>query len=62
MGTSPAKFIQEVKQEAQRVTWPKRRDALAATGVVLVMSILAAMFFLFVDWVLSSIMRFILGV
>ncbi len=62
MGTSPAKFIQEVKQEAQRVTWPKRRDALAATGVVLAMSILAALFFLVLDWVLSSVIKVMLGI
>jgi preprotein translocase subunit SecE len=62
MGTSPAKFVDQVKQEGSKVTWPSRKETLITTGMVLFMTVLAALFFLFVDWVISSSVRFILGV
>ncbi|MCP5362033.1 MAG: preprotein translocase subunit SecE [Hyphomicrobiales bacterium] len=62
MASSPAQFTQEVKQEFSRVTWPTRKEAVAATMVVLLMSIIAAVFFLFADWVVSSLIRWFLGV
>lgn len=62
MGTSPAKFVDQVKQEGSKVTWPSRKETLITTGMVLFMTVLSALFFLFVDWVISSGVRLILGV
>jgi len=58
---TPAKFIQEVRQETAKVTWPSRREALTSTATVFVMAILAALFFFLVDQTLSFGIRQILG-
>jgi preprotein translocase subunit SecE len=58
---SPGQFIREVRQEAAKVTWPTRKETLVTTAMVFVMSVLAAVFFFFVDWVLSFGVRLIFG-
>jgi preprotein translocase subunit SecE len=58
---SPAQFAKQVKQEGSRVTWPSRKETLASSGMVLVMTTIAALFFLLVDWVVSSSVQTILG-
>ena len=59
--TNPFEFLQQVRTEVSKVTWPTRRETVITTIMVVVMSILAALFFLGVDWVLGTIVRFILG-
>jgi preprotein translocase subunit SecE len=50
--TNPLEFLQEVRAEASKVTWPTRRETLITTALVILMVLLASLFFLFVDWVL----------
>ena len=57
----PMRFIQEVRQEVAKVTWPSRKETLITTGLVLGMSALAAVFFLVVDQVIALGVRAILG-
>ncbi len=57
-----AQFIQEVRQESAKVTWPSRRETAISTGMVFVMVIIAAMFFLSVDWILSHLMKLVFGI
>ena len=52
--TSPAKFIQEVKQETSKVTWPTKKETIASTVMVLIMVIIAGIFFFIADWIISS--------
>jgi preprotein translocase subunit SecE len=59
--TSPAKFIQEVRQETAKVTWPTRKETLLSTLMVLLMVAFAAVFFFLVDQVLSLGVRQVLG-
>ena len=59
--TSPAEFIRQVRQETLKVTWPTRKETLIATGMVFVMVVIMALFFLLVDQILSSAVRLILG-
>lgn len=59
--TTPAKFVREVRQEAKKVTWPSRKETGVATLMVFVMVAIMAVFFMFVDWVLSSGIQLILG-
>ena len=59
--TTPAKFVQEVRQETAKVTWPTRREAMVSTATVFVMAIIAALFFFLVDQMLSFGVRTILG-
>lgn len=60
--TTPAQFVQEVRQEVAKVTWPTRKETMVSTAMVFVMVILAAMFFFFVDEILAVGMRLIFGI
>lgn len=59
--TNPFEFMQQVRTEVSKVTWPTRRETIITTAMVLLMSVAAALFFLAADWVLSNIVTFILG-
>lgn len=59
---NPAKFVREVRQEMRRVTWPTRKETLVSTATVLVVVVLASMFFLLIDMLAGSIIRSIIGV
>ena len=60
--TSPFQFLQQVRQETAKVTWPSRKETLISTGMVFVMVILAAVFFFLVDFVLANGVKLIFGV
>jgi preprotein translocase subunit SecE len=51
--TNPFEFLQQVREEANKITWPTRRETLITTVMVLIMVALAAVFFLVVDAVLN---------
>ena len=59
--TNPAKFIQQVRQEAAKVTWPSRKETSISTVMVFVFVFIAALFFMLVDWLLQMGVRGILG-
>lgn len=59
--TSPAQFVQQVRQEVSKVTWPTRKETLVTTAMVFVMVIIMALFFLLVDQALAFLVRLILG-
>ena len=60
--TNPLKFFQQVRQEANKVTWPTRNETLITTVMVLMMVAASAVFFLGVDAVLSWLVNtFIFG-
>ena len=46
---NPIKFIQEVKQEAFKVTWPTGKETIQGTIMVAIMAIIASLFFLLID-------------
>ncbi|NCW04022.1 MAG: preprotein translocase subunit SecE [Rhodobacteraceae bacterium] len=46
--------MQQVRSEVSKVTWPTRREVLLTTGMVFVMSALAATFFGIFDWLFRS--------
>ncbi len=58
---SPAQFVRQVRQEVSRISWANRRDTGLATLTVFIMASIAAVFFLFVDLVLSNVVQFVLG-
>lgn len=51
--TSPGQFVQQVRQETNKVTWPSRKETMITTGMVFVMVFVAAIFFFLVDQVLA---------
>jgi preprotein translocase subunit SecE len=59
--TSPIKFLQEVRAEGQKVTWPTRRETAITTLMVFIMTAMASIFFLFSDWIMRIIVTFIIG-
>ena len=59
---NPLKFIQEVKQEAFKVSWPTGRETLQGTLMVVAMAIIAALFFLLLDQVLKFFLELLLKV
>ena len=62
MAVSPFKFLQEVREEADKVTWPSRRETLITTAMVFVMVAVASMFFLVADQVIRIVVTFVLGI
>ena len=58
----PFKFIQEVKQEAFKVTWPTGKETLQGTLMVIAMAIVASLFFLLLDQILKFLLELILQV
>ena len=58
---NPLKFIQEVKQEAFRVTWPTGKETIQGTLMVFAMAIVAALFFLLLDQILKFFLEIILN-
>tara|TARA_Y100000590_G_scaffold62866_1_gene67335 strand:+ start:62 stop:253 length:192 start_codon:yes stop_codon:yes gene_type:complete len=59
---NPLKFIQEVKQEAFKVTWPTGKETLQGTLMVVAMAIVASIFFLLLDQVLKFLLELVLKV
>ena len=62
MKVSPFKFLQEVRAEVQKVTWPTRKETTVTTIMVFVMVLLASLFFLLADQLMRVAVSFILGV
>ncbi len=58
--TNPVEFFQQVRAEARKVTWPTRRETLITTAMVFVMVVLASLFFLVADQILSFVIAQIL--
>ena len=59
---NPLRFIQEVKQEAFKVTWPTKKDVVTGALMVFVLASLAAVFFLLLDQILKFFLELILKV
>jgi preprotein translocase subunit SecE len=62
MAFSPFKFLQEVRSETAKVTWPSRRETTITTIMVFVMVALASIFFFAADQLIRVLITFILGV
>ena len=60
--TSPFKFLQEVRTEVNKVTWPSRKETMITTVMVFVLVAVASIFFLVADQVLRILVTFLLGV
>ena len=59
---NPLKFIQEVKQEAFKVTWPTGKETLQGTLMVVAMAIIASLFFLLMDQIFKFFLDLILRI
>ena len=59
---NPLKFIQGVKQEAFKVTWPKGREVVLGSLMVFVLASIAAVFFLLLDQIYKFLLDIILTI
>ena len=59
---NPLKFVQSVKQEAFKVTWPTKRDVMIGSLMVFVLATIASIFFLLLDQVLKFLLEALLKV
>ena len=59
---NPFKFMQEVKQEAFKVTWPSGRETLTGAAMVILLAIVASIFFLILDQILKFLLNFALTI
>lgn len=58
---NPFQFLQEVRVEAGKVTWPTRRETLITTGLVVLMVLFASLFFVAVDQMLRLVVGLLLS-
>ena len=59
---TPFKFIQEVKQEAFKVTWPTSKETLQGTLMVIAMAIVASLFFLLLDQIWKFFLDIVINI
>ena len=59
--TSPVEFIQQVRREVAKVTWPTRKETMITTMMVFIFVFVAALYFFFVDQILSFAVKAVLG-
>ena len=59
---NPLKFIQQVKQEAFKVTWPKSKEVALGSLMVFVLASIAAIFFLILDQIYRFLQDIILTI
>ena len=61
MAKNPIQFIEEVRQEVSKVTWPAWKEVWITTLMVLIMLALASIFFLFTDQLIGWLVKTVLG-
>ncbi len=60
--TNPFEFLQQVRSETAKVTWPTRKETLITTAMVFVMVVVASVFFLLADQIIRWGLSLILGI
>jgi len=60
--TNPFTFLQQVRSETAKVTWPTRRETMISTTMVFIMAGLAAIFFFAADALMGWAIGLILNV
>ena len=59
---SPFRFMQEVREETRKVSWPSRKETMITTAMVFVMVTIASIFFLISDQIIRIAVTFVLGI
>ena len=60
--TNPLVFLQQVSSEAKKIVWPTRRETAISTVMVFIFVVMASLFFLAADQLLSLGISYLLGV
>jgi preprotein translocase subunit SecE len=59
---SPFKFMQEVRSETDKVTWPTRKETTITTIMVFVLVAVSSVLFLVADQIIRVLITFLLQV
>jgi preprotein translocase subunit SecE len=59
--TSLPEFVRETRQEIAKVTWPTRKETVMTTVMIVVMALVAGLFFLLIDSGLGYAIGHLLG-
>ena len=62
MAFSPFKFLQEVRSETAKVTWPTSRETMITTIMVFIMVAVSSVFFFVADQIIRVLITFLLGI
>jgi preprotein translocase subunit SecE len=60
--TNPLTFLQQVRTEVGKITWPSRNETVISTIMVLAFCVIASLFFLLVDQLIAWVVTTILSV
>ncbi len=52
-----SEFTQQVREEARKITWPTKQATMTATILIVIISILTAIFFFVVDQSIMGVMK-----
>ena len=58
---NPLQFLQQVRAEVSKVVWPTRREVVLTSSMVFLLSIVTAIFFFFVDFLIRQGLQGILS-
>ena len=58
---SPFRFLQEVREETRKVTWPSRKETMITTAMVFVMVAITSVFFFVADQFIRMAVTFVLS-
>jgi preprotein translocase subunit SecE len=58
---TPAQFINQVRAETAKVSWPTRKETITTAVMVVIMTTLLAVFFFAVDSGFGGLVKFLLG-
>jgi preprotein translocase subunit SecE len=59
---NPLRFLQEVRREGAKVTWPSSRETLTGSIMVVIMVAIASIFFLIIDQIFSFGLDKVIGI
>jgi preprotein translocase subunit SecE len=59
---NPLQFIQQVRAEVSKVVWPSRREVVLTSAMVFMLSIVTAIFFFFIDFLIRQGLQGILTI
>ncbi|HWU74779.1 MAG TPA: preprotein translocase subunit SecE [Sphingomonas sp.] len=59
--TSPMEFIRQVQSETRKVVWPTRRETIMTGVMVMIMTVILAVFFFAIDKVFDTGVEFLLS-
>ena len=58
---NPINFLRTVKQELYKITWPTKKETLMGSITVIVLAVIASLFFLLLDQIFKTGLNFLIG-